>query len=99
MGTHWITLYVNGNNIIYFDTFAVEHILKENKNFIGNKNIIRNIYRIQAYNLIICGYFCIRFIDFITEGKSLVDYTNLFFPNEYEKNNKIILKYFHWLKF
>ena len=41
-----------------------------------------------------CGYFCIGFIDFMLKGKSLFDYTNLFFPNDYKKNDKIILKYF-----
>ena len=50
IGTHWIALYVIGNNIIYFDHFGVEHFPKENKKIIGNKNIITNIYRIQAYN-------------------------------------------------
>ena len=45
-----------------------------------------------------CGYFCIGFIDFILKGKSLLDYKNLFFPNAYEKNDKIILKYFQYLK-
>ena len=51
-----------------------------------------NIYRIQAYNSIMCGYFCIGFIDFMLKGKSLLDYKNLFSPNNYEKNYKI-LKY------
>ena len=45
--------------------------------------------------ILICGYFCIGFIDFMTKGKSLLDYTNSFSPNKYEKNAKIILKYFH----
>ena len=48
----------------------------------------------QAYDSIMCGYFCIGFIDFTLESKSLLDYTNLFYPNDYEKNDKIILKYF-----
>ena len=56
--------------------------------------MIKNIYRIQGYNLIMCGYFCIGFIDFILKGKSLLEYTNLFSPNDYEKNDKLILKYF-----
>ena len=60
-----------------------------------NKNIIKNIYRIRAYDLIICRYFCIGFVDFMLKGKSFLDYTNLFSPNEYEKNDKITLKYFH----
>ena len=59
-----------------------------------NKNIITNIYRMQAYDSIMCGYFCTGFIDFMLKGKSLLDYTNLFSPNKYENNNKIILKYF-----
>ena len=74
---------MNGNNIIYFDSLGVEHIPKEIKKFIGNKNIITNIYRIQEYDSIMCGYFFIGFIDFMLKGKSLVDYINLFSPNEY----------------
>ena len=53
--THWIGLYVNVNNIVYFDSFGAEHIPEELKKFIGNKNIISNIYRIQAYHSIMCG--------------------------------------------
>ena len=87
-------MYVNDNNVTYFDSFGVEHISKEIRRFIGNKNIISNSYRIQAYDSIMCGYFCIGFIDFMLKVKSLLDYTNLFSPNEYEKNGKIILKYF-----
>ena len=40
------------------------------------------------------GKFCVEFIGFMLKGKSLLDYTNLISPNEYENNNKIILKYF-----
>ena len=72
-------------------SFRVEHILKEK--VIRNKNITTNIYRMQGYNSIICGYFCIRFIDFMLKGKSLLEYKDLFSPNDYEKNDKII-KYF-----
>ena len=94
IGTHGIALYVNDNNAIYFDSFGVEHIPKEIKKFMENKDFITNIYSIQAYNSIMCGYFCIRFIDFISKVKSLFDYENLISPNDYEKNDKIILKYF-----
>ena len=85
---------MNGNNIIYFDSFGAEHIPKEIEKFIGNKNIITNVYRMQACNSIKCGYFCIGFIDFMLKGKSLLDYTNLFSPKNYKKSDKIILKYF-----
>ena len=98
----WIALYVNNNsnnnnnnnNVTYFDSFAVEHIPKEIKKFIGNKNITTNIYRIQTYDSIMYGYFCIGFIDFMLKGQSLLDETNLFSPNDNEKNDKIILKNF-----
>ena len=59
----------------------------------GNKNII-NIYKVQAYDSIMCVYFCIGFIDFMLNGKSFLEYTNLFSPNKYEKKYKIILKCF-----
>ena len=79
---------MNSNNrkasydAIYFHSLGVEHIPKEIKNFIGNKNIIIDISRIQAYNSVICGYFCIGFNDFMLKGQSLLDYTNLFLlPN------------------
>ena len=36
-GTHWIALFVNGKNVMYFDTFGVEHISKEIKKCIGKK--------------------------------------------------------------
>ena len=65
IGTYWIALYVNPEKVTYFDSFGVEDIPKEIKKYIGNKNIIKNIYRIQAYDSIICGYFCIGFIDFM----------------------------------
>ena len=64
------------------------NIFKRNKKIIGNQNIITNIYRKQAYNSIICEYFCIGFIDFMLKGKSLLDYKNLFSPSKYEKNDK-----------
>ena len=87
-------MYVNLYNVTCFDSFGVEHIPKEILKFIGNKNVVTNTYRIQAYESIMCGYFYIGFIGFMLKRKSLLQYTNLFFPNVYEKNGKIILKYF-----
>ena len=54
IGTHWAALYVNGNKATYFESFGVENIPKEIKKFIGSKNILTNIYRIQAYDSIMC---------------------------------------------
>ena len=67
----------------------MEHIQKKIKNFIGNikrfiGNITTHIYRIQTYDSIMCRYICIGFIYFMLKGKSLLDYTNLYFPNVYE---------------
>ena len=94
VGTHWIALYVKDNEITYFVSFGVEHVPKEIKKFVGHKNIKANIFSIQADNPIMCGYFCILLIDFIFAGKSLIDFTSLFSPNDFEKNDKIILRYF-----
>ena len=83
IGIHWVALYVNNKTIIYFDSFGIEHIPKEIMKFIGNKNIITNIFRIQAYDSIMCGYFCIGFINFVFNDNSLTDYTSLFSPNDF----------------
>ena len=62
---------------------------------VKNKNITINIYRIQAHDSIMYGFFCNRFIDFMLKGKKgFLEYANLFSPNEYKKNDKIKLKYF-----
>ena len=94
IGTHWIALYVYDNKVTSFDSFRVQHIPKEIEKLIGNKNIITNIYRVQAYDSIMCEYFCIRFIDFMLKDKSLLEYRDLFSPNDHEKNDKIILECF-----
>ena len=85
---------MNGDNVTYFDSFVVEYIPKEIKKSLGNKNITINIYRIQTYDSIMCGYFCIRFIGFMFKGQNLLHYTKSFSSNEYKKNDKIILNYF-----
>ena len=84
-------MFVN-NKVTYFDSFGVEHLSKEIKKPVWNKVIITNIYRMQTYDSIMSGYFCIEFIDFMLKGKSLLDYSSSFSPNDYEKNDEIILK-------
>ena len=78
-------MYVKNNDITYFESLGVEHIPKEIIKLIGSKNVIANIFRIQAYDSIMCGNFCIGFIDFMLAGKRLTDYTNLFSPYDLKK--------------
>ena len=87
-------MYVHDNIVTYFDSFGVEHIPKEIKAFIKNKNVPTSISRIQAYDSVMFGYFCIVFIDFMLARKTLTEYTNLFSTNNFKKNYDIILNYF-----
>ena len=76
-GTHWISLFVKPKNTVYFDSFGVEHIPKEINKFINDdtkkssslKRIKSNIFRIQVCDSIMCGYFCIEFINYMLKGK------------------------------
>ena len=95
VGTHWITLFCNKNEMVYFDNFGVEHVPEEIKKFLGNKNIKANIFWTEANNSVMCGYFCIGFTDFVLAGKKLTVYTNLFSPHDFKKTNDIILSYFN----
>ena len=94
VGTHWIALYVKNNEVIYFYSFGVEHVSKEIKKCIGHENTKTNIFIIQADNSVMCGYFCIGFIDFIFAGRSLIDFTSLFSPYDFKKNDDVIFDYF-----
>ena len=89
IGTHWVDLNVNNNNFTYFDSFGVEHIPKESKKFVKNKNITANVFKILVYDSVMCGYFCIGFIDFMFKGKTL---TIVFSPNNFENSDDMILK-------
>ena len=80
--------------LVLIGLLYVEITNLEINKFIGNRNIIANIFKIQAYDSTMCGYFCIRFINFMLKGKSLTDYTNTFSPNNFKKNDDIILNYF-----
>ena len=95
LGTHWIALFFNRNEIVDFDSFGVERVPEEIKGFVENKNIIVNIFRVQANDSVMCGYFCIGFIDFILAGKKLTDFTNMFSPHDFKKNDAITLSYFN----
>ena len=91
--THWVSLFVKPKYTVYFDSFGVEHIHKEINKFI-NSDKKSNIFRIQACDSIMCGYFCIEFINYMLKGKTLLDYTNLFSPNDFKKNDQVIKRIF-----
>ena len=101
-GTHWVALFVKPKYTVYFDGFGKEHIPKEINKFINNdttkwsslERIKTNIFRIQAYDSVMCGYFCIEFINYILKGKNLLDYTNLFSANDFKKNDRVIKRIF-----
>ena len=95
IGTHWAALCVYNDDVTYFDNFRVEHIPKEIKILINSSLSIKtNKFRIQAYNSIMFRYFCIGFINFMLDGKTLTDFTSLFSPYDFHKNDYIILSYF-----
>ena len=88
-------MYAVNNNVTYFNCFGVEHIPKEIKSFIEpSLSITTNVFRIQANDSIMWGYFCIGFTDFMLSGKTLTEFTNPFLPNNFIKNDDIILNYF-----
>ena len=68
-GMHWIALFCNKNEIVCFNSFGVEHFPEEIEKFLGNRNLVANIFRVQANNSVMCGYFCIGFIDYMLAGK------------------------------
>ena len=94
IGTYWFAVYIKNNKVIYFDNFGVEYIPKDIKKLIGHKDIKTNVFSIQDYDSIMCGYFCILFIDCMLTGKSLTDLTDLFSSSDFLKNDKIVLIYF-----
>ena len=95
VGTHWIALCCNRNEIVFFDSFGVEHVPQEINEFIGKKNRKANIFRAQENDSVMCGYFCIGFIKFMLAGKKLTDHTSLFSPHDVKKNDDKILPYFN----
>ena len=56
---------------------------------IRDKSVTRNIFRIQDHKSIMCAFYCIAFIEYVLAGKTFLDYTNLFSPNDYKRNDKM----------
>ena len=76
------------------EIFGVEHVPEEIKEFVGNKSIIANIFRVQASNSVMCGYFSKGFIDFMLAGKKFIDFTIMFSAYDFDKNEQVISNYF-----
>ena len=91
-----VSLFIDRYTAVYFDSLGIEYIPQEVLNKIRDKSITHNIFRIQDNESIMCGLFCIDFIEYMFVGKTLLDYTNLFSPNDYKKNDKVIYKSFKY---
>ena len=87
-------MYALSNNVTYYVGFGAEYIPKEIRIFIDKSIVVTNIFRIQAYDSKMFGSFCIGFIDFMLADKTLVEFSNVFAPNNCKKNDDIALKYF-----
>ena len=74
-------LYALNDNATYFDSFGAKHSPNAIQKFIDESTFLTNIFRMQAYDWIMCGYFCIGNIDFMLESKSLTKFITLFSPN------------------
>ena len=81
-GTHWVLLFIDKNIAVYFDSFGIENILQKALNKIKDKSITHNIFRMQDNESIMCGFYCIYVKEYMLAGKRLLDYTNLFSPND-----------------
>ena len=81
-------MFIDKNTAVYFDSSGIEYISEEVLNKIKDKSITHNIFRVQDNESIMCGFYCIAFKEYMLAGKSLLDYTNLFFPNDYKKMTK-----------
>ena len=85
VGTHWIALFCNRSETVYFNSFGIEHVPEKIKEFVWNKKIKANIFRVQENNSVMCGYFCIGSIDFMLAGKKLTDFDSLFSLHDFKK--------------
>ena len=83
--THSVSLFIHKNTAVYFDSFGIEYIPQEVLNKIKNKSITHNIFRIHDNQSIMCGFYCIAFLEYMLARKTLSDYTNSFSPNDYKK--------------
>ena len=90
-GFHYLLTEIQLHTLI---SLELSNVPQEVLNKIKDKSITHNIFRIQNSESVMCGFYCIAFTEYMLAGKTLLDYTNLFPPNDYKKNGKIIHKYF-----
>ena len=86
-GTHWVSLFIGKKTAIFFDSFGIEYIPQEIVHITRDKSITHNTIRIQDNDSIMCAFYCVAFVEYMLAGKTLLDYTNLFSPNDYENND------------
>ena len=91
---HWISILIDRNTAVYFDSFGTEYISQVEVNKIKDKSITNNIFRIKVNESIMCRSYSIAFIEYILAGKTFLDYTNLFSLNDNKSNDKVIYMYF-----
>lgn len=89
-GSHWVVV-LSFDRCYYFDSFGISPP-PEIERFMQGKEIIRNTYRIQALNSIMCGYFCIYIIDEMCKGRKFYDVLLEFDPNKYRVNDMIVMR-------
>ena len=81
--THWVSLFIDRNTVVYFDSFEIKYIFQEMLNKVSDKSITKNIFSLESNDSTMCGFDCITFIEYILSGKTLSNYTNLFSPNDF----------------
>ena len=72
-GTHWVSLFIDRNTAVYFDSLGIEYIPEEVLNKITDESITDNIFRIQDNESIMCGFYCIAFTEYMLAGKTFLD--------------------------
>ena len=92
--THRVSLFIDQNTAVYFDSFLIKYIPQEVLNKSKIKLLRNNIFVIQDSESIMCGYYGITFIEYMLAWKTWLNYISVFSPNDYKKNNKIIYYYF-----
>ena len=80
--THWFSLFINRNAVVYFDSFEIGYVSQEVLNKSKNKSITQNIFTIQDNESNTYGFYCIAVIEYMLIGKNVLGYTDLFSWND-----------------